>query len=200
MLSKAAGARGQRQPMSHTPAAVASPTSSVAGCSDDSEGTVPSALVPEMPNSAGNCAMTMSTATLFMKPASTGCGTYFATTPSRSQPNSICSAPISTTQQEIVASRTARCPGCDSGCIAGSVLKVATAAANSSVVAELRPAAGMVLRPITATTKPPTSDAAPPASMPTGAAEGPKATNASKGSVSQLASVTTAPTEPAITS
>ena len=140
------------------------------------------------------------TAMPLVNPTTTGCGTNFATAPSRSQPNSICSAPIRTTQQEIVASSTARCPGRDSGWIAGSVLKVATAAAKSSMVAELRPAAGMALRPITATTKPPTSDAAPPASMPTGAAEFPSATNASKGSVSQLASVTTEPMEPATTS
>ena len=89
-------------------------------------GTATSRASPGRPTSrsasragAGTCAITKRKATPFMKPASTGCGTYFATRVRPLSASTICSAPMLTTAAAHSASSVATSSG-RSGRNAGS--------------------------------------------------------------------------------
>src|SRR5262252_4477218 len=151
------------------------------------------------PSRVGSCARKTRIATPFMKPASTGCGTYFARLPKRSRPRSACTRPISRTQHDSPASSAdIRCAS--STCCCASACNETRAAAKMSTVAELMPPAGIALLPATATVNPPSATATHAAGIPNSGALAPSDTYASTPRVNHPASVTSAATAPAMKS
>ena len=159
MASRAAGARGERRWMASTAAAVQRPTTTVPTCALPSTDQPSRPQAPgAMPSSGGNCDRMISTATPFMNPASTGCGTKRTSEPSRSRPSRPNSRPVQITVAPVRASSVAALP-LRLGSIAGSCTRRATSAPRISEVGALGAAAGICARPATIINRPPTTKA-----------------------------------------
>ncbi len=152
--------------MNQVQPAVASPTANVPGAKPDRP------FPGCRPSSVGSCDRKISTATPFMKPASTGCGTNCARRPSPSRAMTICSRPIATTIEPAAAITSVR-PEAPAACTAGSRTNGANAPAKISAVAELGPATGIALWPKNASIRPPMVTDTKAAARPSGAAASP---------------------------
>ncbi len=157
-----AGHRCRRQATTQVTAAVARPSSSVPGWKPPAP----------RPVSSGHCASRISSATPFMKPASTGCGTYCPSRPRRSQAMPICSTPDSATASPAAASNGASVAA-GSACHWASRASWATSAAKIRALAELGPQTGRPWRPSSTNSRPPMPAVMSAAVTPCGASAAP---------------------------
>ena len=177
-------------------ATVTTPTTSAPGC------IAPSACrlvrAPgSSPSSSGNWLNRISSATPFMKPASTGRGTRRASPARPRRPINTCSTPDRATAAPAPATMTPVSGRCTRR---GSASSTITSEARINAVAELGPATGKAARPAAAYTSPPTTAVTKVADRPTAAAADPSGENASSPSVSTTASTDIEPTAPPSTS
>ena len=190
-----AGSRGQRLAASHVSTAVARPSPSANGCALSSQDPLARSCAG-MPSNDRICESTIRTATPFMNPARTGWGTNLASLPKPRAPKPACIAPIKIT----VADRSERMTAMSRALAsetAGSRASCTASAATMRAVAELGPATGIALRPISAKTPPPSVAETKAAVTPSEDIAPPSGVKLSRPRVRTTASVATEPTAPA---